>query len=159
MLQKFWASRSRRIGGTTSSASQCRMDESDAAARAQAVWRRWMERLCQGSYTLRAAAELMNSSAPDAARVMRLNREGMLLAFDYAGEIWLPKYQFDGSEVRPVIARIISMARGAGVTDDETALWMVAPSSLFHQQDAPADHLDDEERLVRAGQLHFELEW
>lgn len=135
------------------------MDQSDAAVRAETAWKRWMERLRRRSLTLTAASELINPASPDAGRVLELSREGKLLAFEYAGETWLPMYQFSGTQVLPAIPIILSVTRGVGVPDDVAALWIISPSGLFAQQDTPADHLGDAERVVTAARLHFEAEW
>jgi len=53
-----------------------------------------MQLLCDGSYTLAEIVELMEPAAPDPARVLALSRDGKILAFEYGGELWCPKYQF-----------------------------------------------------------------
>ncbi|MGO4856289.1 hypothetical protein [Arthrobacter sp. 2MCAF14] len=135
------------------------MNHDEAMAHALAAKKRWMQLLCDGSYTLAETAELMDPSAPDPARVLALRRSGGLLAFEYAGELWCPKYQFADGTVLPVIPQLLTVARDAGVTDTDLCLWMVNGSSLFYEQDTPADHLAKPAQVVGAAHLHFEATW
>lgn len=128
-------------------------------ARAEAAETRWMKLLCLGSYTLSETAELINPAAPDPAQIVGLSRDGKLLAFDYAGQVWCPKHQFAGGSVLPVIPQLLTVAREAGATDTDVALWMITQSALFAAQDTPADHLANAAQVVEAAHIHFEAVW
>lgn len=135
------------------------MRNSEELGRAEAAQERWMQRLCLGSFSLPEAAEVMDPSVPDMAQIAERSRQGSLLAFEYAGELWCPKYQFVGSEVLAVTPELVTIAREAGATDTDLALWIISPSSLFAEQDAPADHLDAPDKIVAAAHIHFEAIW
>lgn len=59
----------------------------------------------------------------------------------------------------PVISQLLKVTRDVGATDTELALWMIAPSSLFAEQDTPADHLANAAQVVGAAHTHFEAVW
>ncbi|HEX9087661.1 MAG TPA: hypothetical protein VF867_09065 [Arthrobacter sp.] len=128
-------------------------------AHALAAEMRWMELLCLGSYTPAGAAELMNPSEPDPACILALHRSGELLAFEYAGELWVPEYQFAGGTVLPVITQLVAVARGAGASDTDLCLWMDTGSTLLTGQGTPADHLADAAQVIEAAHIHFEAVW
>jgi len=118
-----------------------------------------MQLLCDGSYRLSEAAELLNPSAPDPAQVLALSHDGKILAFEYGGGLWCPKYQFAGGTVLPVISQLLKVTRDAGATDTELSLWTISASSLFAEQDRPADHLSNAAQVVGAARTHFEAVW
>lgn len=135
------------------------MKPDDALALAEAAETRWMHLLWEGSHTLAEAAELLDPGAPDPARAIALRHSGELLAFEYAGGPWFPKHQFIGGSVLPAIPQLLTVARDAGATDTDLCLWMITRSSLFAEQDTPADHLADAAQVVEAAHIHFEAVW
>lgn len=135
------------------------MNHDEAMAHVLAGEKRWMQLLCDGSYTMAKAAELMSPSTPDPAQVLTRCREGETLAFEHEGELWFPKYQFARGSVLPVIPQLLTVARDAAATDTDLALWMIAPSSLFGNQGAPVAHLGNPALVVEAAHLHLEALW
>lgn len=135
------------------------MNHDEAIAHASAAEARWMRRLCLGSYTLSEAAEILSPLTPDPVRIVALSRDGHLLAFESEGELWFPEYQFADGRVLPVIPHLLKAARDAGTSDIELALWMISPSSLFAEQDAPAAHTGRPDRLMEAVRLEFQTFW
>lgn len=135
------------------------MNHDEAMAHTWAAEKQWMQLLCDGSYTLGGAAELMNPSTPDPAQFLALHRVGELLAFQHKGELWFPKYQFVGGAVLPVIAQLVAVARDAGATDTDLALWLVTESVLLTGHGTPAAHLAKAAQVVNAAHIHFEAAW
>lgn len=127
-------------------------------ALSKAAKERWMERLCAGSFAFMEAASLMKASG-DPSKLQGLILEGKVLAFNYRGHQWFPKYQFVGEEIHPVMEQLLTIAREVAASDVDLALWMISNSSLFSKHDAPAAHLDDPTQVIEAAHLHFEALW
>ncbi|MDJ0354404.1 hypothetical protein [Pseudarthrobacter sp. PH31-O2] len=135
------------------------LEHDEAVTLSLAAEKRWMQLLCDGSYTLAESAEQMNPGALDPARVLTLRRSGELLAFEYAGEMWCPKYQFAGGTELRVVSQLLKVTRDVGAPDADLALFMVTQSSLFPTQDTPADHLAWAAQIVETAHIHFEAVW
>lgn len=86
---------------------------------------------------------------------------GKLLGYQRGKTHRYPKFQFDlaKGEVRPVIPKLMEVARGYGIPDEDVVLWLCSPTSAFAEQDRPVDHLDDTDRLLAAAHDEFGAQW
>lgn len=134
------------------------MNHDEALAVAKAAEERWMKQLCDHSYTRTEAEAFMGTFGLQPRKLQDLIRDGKVLAFSYSGVQWLPKCQFVNSQVLPVIAELLTIARDAGATESDLALWLLSPSTLLNSG-PPAAHLDNADAVVQAAHVHFEALW
>lgn len=114
-----------------------------------------MKQLSNGSYTTTEAKSFLSTCGLQPPKLQDLIRDGKVLAFSYSGAQLLPKYQFADSQVLPVIAELLIIARDAGASDRDLALWLLNPSTLL-RPGPPVAHLDNPNAVLQAAHVHFE---
>ncbi len=92
-----------------------------ALADARATWEAAL-----GNYlSINEAAKVLGVSSRQAIH-QRVNR-GTLLAMDLGGQTVLPAYQFDGSNVRPEVPRVLRLLRPARLSSEALVSWFASP--------------------------------
>jgi hypothetical protein len=126
---------------------------------AENIWRRTEHEF--GMLTSKEVAELTGSRKPSRTPAANLRAEGAIVGIMRGNSYRFPGFQFDKARgaVRPVMANLITLARDNGRSDEDLVFWMTSPSSFFHEEDRPVDHLDEEERVIAAAQDQFEGTW
>ncbi|MEC5179478.1 hypothetical protein [Arthrobacter sp. CG_A4] len=127
---------------------------------AEENWWRKIERELP-SLTSAEAAELLGAKPTNRNFASSQRAAGKLLGYTRRHAARFPKFQFDLAKgsVLPVIPQLIAVARDLETTDEDLVLWLAAPSSMFAEQDRPADHLNDPDRLLAAARTEFGAIW
>ncbi|MGG5172413.1 hypothetical protein ACQR35_09590 [Pseudarthrobacter sp. J1738] len=123
---------------------------------AESIWRTIEQEF--GLLTSRDVAELLGSRKPSGSIASTLRNDGSIAGIMRGNSYRFPGFQFDtdhGSVV-PVMRDLIAVARENERSDEDLVYWMTSPSSFFHEQDRPVDHLHDKERLLAAARDQFE---
>jgi hypothetical protein len=126
---------------------------------AENIWRSIAEEF--GMPTSVEVAELLGSRKPNRAIASTLRNEGSIVGVMRGNSYRFPGFQFDAekSAVVPVMPKLIALARENGRSDEDLVFWLASPSSFFHEQDRPVDHLGEEERVLAAARDQFEGTW
>jgi hypothetical protein len=125
---------------------------------AENIWRRIDHEF--GLLTSVQVASLLTLK-PTRTPAAQLRSDGKIVGVLRGNSYRFPGFQFDKARgaVRPVMANLITLARDNGRSDEDLVFWMTSPSSYFHEEDRPVDHLDEEERVLAAAQDQFEGTW
>jgi hypothetical protein len=114
-----------------------------------------------GMLTSIEVAELLGSRKPNRSIASTLRSDGSIVGIMRGNSYRFPGFQFDTDKaaVVPVMPKLIALARENGRSDEDLVFWLTSPSSLFHEQDRPVDHLHEEERVLAAAKDQFEGSW
>lgn len=114
-----------------------------------------------GMLTSIQVAELLGSRKPNRSIASTLRSEGSIVGVMRANSYRFPGFQFDTEKgaVVPVMPKLIAVARENGRSDEGLVFWLTSPSSFFHEQDRPVDHLGEEDRVLAAAKDQFEGTW
>lgn len=106
-------------------------------------------------------AELLGSKKPNRSIASTLRDEGSIVGVMRGNSYRFPGFQFDAEKgaVVPVIPKLTALARENGRSDEDLVFWLTSPSSYFHEQDRPVDHLSEEDRVLAAARDQFEGSW
>lgn len=106
-------------------------------------------------------AGLLGSRKPNRSIASTLRSEGSIIGVMRANSYRFPGFQFDADKgtVVPVMPKLIALARENGRSDEDLVFWLTSPSSFFHEQDRPVDHLSEEDRVLAAARDQFEGTW
>lgn len=114
-----------------------------------------------GMLTSVEVAELLDFRKPNRSIASTLRNEGSIVGVMRGNSYRFPGFQFDAdkSAVVLVMPKLIALARKNGRSDEDLVFWLTSPSSLFHEQDRPVDHLGEEDRVLAAARDQFEGSW
>lgn len=114
-----------------------------------------------GMPTSKEVSELLGSRKPNRSIASTLRNEGSIIGVMRANSYRFPGFQFDADKgtVVPAMPQLITLARENGRSDEDLVFWLTSPSSFFHEQDRPVDHLDEEDRVLAAARDQFEGTW
>lgn len=106
-------------------------------------------------------AERLGSRKPNRSLASGLRNDGSIVGIMRGNSYRFPGFQFDPdkSAVVPVMPKLIALARENERSDEGLVYWLTSPSSFFHEQDRPVDHLHEEERVLAAARDQFEGTW
>ena len=106
-------------------------------------------------------AELLGSRKPNRSLASGLRNDGSIVGIMRGNAYRFPGFQFDADNGAVVAAmpKLIALARENERSDEDLVYWLTSPSSLFHEQDRPVDHLHEEERVLAAARDQFEGTW
>ncbi|WP_442545230.1 hypothetical protein ACSBOX_06010 [Arthrobacter sp. KN11-1C] len=106
-------------------------------------------------------AELLGSRKPNRSLASGLRNDGTIVGIMRGNAYRFPGFQFDADKgaVVPAMPKLIALAREDGRSDEGLVYWLTSPSSLFHEQDRPVDHLHEEEQVLAAARDQFEGTW
>lgn len=126
---------------------------------AENIWRN-IEREF-GMLSSTEAAEHLGSRKPNRSMASTLRNEGSIVGIMRGNSYRFPGFQFDADKavVVPVIPKLIALARENERSDEGLVFWLTSPSSFFHEQDRPVDHLGEEDRVMAAARDQFEGTW
>ncbi|MCB5280304.1 hypothetical protein [Arthrobacter sp. ES1] len=126
---------------------------------AENIWRN-IEREF-GMLTSMEVAERLGSRKPNRSMASALRNEGSIVGIMRGNSYRFPGFQFDTDKaaVVPVMPKLIALARENERSDEGLVYWLTSPSSLFHEQDRPVDHLHEEDRVLAAARDQFEGTW
>jgi len=114
-----------------------------------------------GMLTSTEVAERLGSRKPNRSTASGLRNDGRIVGIMRGNSYRYPGFQFDADKgaVMPVMPKLIALARENERSDEDLVYWLTSPSSLFHEQDRPVDHLHEEERVLAAARDQFEGTW
>lgn len=106
-------------------------------------------------------AELLGSKKPNRSLASGLRNDGSIVGIMRGNAYCFPGFQFDAAKAAVVAAmpKLIALARENGRSDEGLVFWLTSPSSHFHEQDRPVDHLGEEDRVMAAARDQFEGTW
>jgi hypothetical protein len=126
---------------------------------AENIWRSIAREF--GMPTSVEVAELLGSRKPNRSIASTLRNEGSIVGVMRGNSYRFPGFQFDADKavVVPVMPKLIALARENGRSDEDLVFWLTSPSSFFHEQDRPVDHLREDDRVLAAARDQFEGTW
>lgn len=126
---------------------------------AENIWRSIAREF--GMPTSVEVAEILGSRKPNRSIASTLRNEGNIVGVMRGNSYRFPGFQFDAEKgtVVPVMPKLIALARENGRSDEDLAFWLTSPSSFFHEQDRPVDHMGEEDRVLAAARDQFEGTW
>lgn len=85
--------------------------------------------------------------------------EGNFLKVGDGSTALYPEFQFDkAGQVHPVIPQLISLAKNNDWSERSLILWLVTPTGYFDDE-SPANHLNEPERILAGAHSRFEQSW
>jgi hypothetical protein len=126
---------------------------------AENIWRNIEHEF--GMLTSMEVAERLGSRKPNRSMASALRNEGSIVGIMRGNSYRFPGFQFDADKaaVVPVMPKLIALARENERSDEGLVYWLTSPSSFFHEQDRPVDHLHEEDRVLAAARDQFEGTW
>lgn len=126
---------------------------------AENIWRSIAREF--GMPTSVEVAELLGSRKPNRSMASGLRNEGSIVGIMRGNSYRFPGFQFDADKAAVVTAmpKLIALARENERSDEDLVFWLTSPSSFFHEQDRPVDHLHEEDRVLGAARDQFEGTW
>lgn len=113
-----------------------------------------------GLLTSTEVAERLGSRKPHRSTAATQRAAGNLVAVMRGNSYRYPGFQFDERGIiRPIIPKLITMAKDNHQTDEDLILWLSSPSSYFREEDRPVDHLEEESRVLAAAADEFAETW
>ena len=106
-----------------------------------------------------AHVSLLLSSTPDQIDAAELWAAGKLFAVKREGAIQYPGFQIADGQIRPVIPRLVAVAKDLGILESSAIVWLCSPSSHLGDR-RPVDLLDsDGETVILEARRAWGVKW
>lgn len=106
----------------------------------------------------RAVAALLGGSGTNTNSAHQLAKEGRIIGVKRGRGTLYPGFQFDGGEVRSVIAEIAAIGRSNHWTDPHLLLWLASPNGYLEGR-IPASMMEEPDKVLAAAQQDMADRW
>lgn len=126
----------------------------------QASINRWRQVMKDYRFlTSTEAGELLGSRSGNRSLASHRRSKNELLGVKHGNAVLYPEFQFDeAGDVRPVIPKLISLAKEYDWSEQSLILWLVTPTGYFDDE-PPVKYLDDTDRILAGAHSRFEPAW